>query len=94
VVSDADGYFILFFFVVRPSRTTVNGQKCFYFFVLDSLLSLIIHQVTKTIPKMGNPDIKIYGNTAKKVEGSKTPINVTITIKYLISYLLPSPCKR
>jgi len=54
----------------------------------------MIHQVTKTIPKMGNPEIKIYGNTAKKVEGSKTLINVTITIKYLIYCLLPSPCRR
>jgi hypothetical protein len=43
---------------------------------------------------MGNPEIKIYGNTAKKVEGSKTLINVTITIKYLIYYLLPSSCRR
>jgi hypothetical protein len=58
---------------------------------LEALLSLIIHQVTKTIPKMGNPEIKIYGKTAKKVEGSKTLINVTITIKYLIYYLLPGP---
>jgi hypothetical protein len=82
-----------FFFVEGRRHTTANEQTCFYFFVLDTLLSLIIHQVTKTIPKIGNPEIKIYGNTAKKVEGSKTLINVTITIKYLIYYLLPSPCK-
>jgi hypothetical protein len=27
------------------------------------------------MPKRGNPEIKIYGNTAKKVEGSKIVIN-------------------
>jgi len=27
------------------------------------------------MPKTGNPEIKIYGNTAKKVEGSKILIN-------------------
>jgi hypothetical protein len=62
---------------------------------LEDLLSFIIHQVTKTIPKMGNPEIKIYGNTAKKVEGSKTPISVTITTKHLTYYFAPqpSPCE-
>lgn len=69
---------------------TINRQQaCLYFFVLDDFLSLTIHQVTKTIPKIGNPEIKIYGNTARKVDGSKIFINSTTPTKYLICYLLP-----
>jgi hypothetical protein len=48
----------------------------YFFFVFDDLLSFISHQVTKIIPKIGNPEINTYGNTAKKVEGSKIFINL------------------
>jgi hypothetical protein len=41
----------------------------------DGFLSFIIHQVTKTIPKIGNAEIKTYGNTANRVEGSNKVID-------------------
>ena len=50
----------------------------------DDFLSLIIHQVTKTIPKIGNAEIKIYGNTANKVDGSNKVI-------YYFNYLINNP---
>jgi hypothetical protein len=42
-----------------------------------AFLSLTIHHVTKTIPKIGNAEMKIYGNIANKVEGSNKDINYT-----------------
>jgi hypothetical protein len=41
----------------------------------DDFLSFIIHQVTKTIPKIGNAEINTYGNTAIKVDGSNKVID-------------------
>jgi hypothetical protein len=41
----------------------------------DDFLSFIIHQVTKTIPKIGNAEIKTYGNTANKADGSNRVID-------------------
>jgi len=41
-----------------------------YLFVLEVRQSLTTHQVTKTIPRIGNPEIKRYGKTAIRVDGS------------------------
>jgi hypothetical protein len=41
----------------------------------EDFLSFIIHQVTKTIPKIGNAEINTYGNIANKVDGSNKVID-------------------